>query len=314
MENEEKLALTSSLHTGKQQLVITTQLVRASMNMHHIDEMLTWLANMIVQNLHVQVMQFWANQASSTDQTFVILRTTVCQDTSLPQSIVVNAHVAQVIARLISEQHSATLQPVNSAFSLHQANLFRRYGLNYWFSCFLTSDALLPPPVSDNFFAGNIATPLAMVAVLFWRQLPPQNLVTSALYILEQAVATAKRRGLLLAPVTNVAIQAMRSVNSEQQHPLPPLAELIPQRIRDTEAMRSRSPFTGAVIIPESEARRLYLAIDGRKTVAELAYTTQLSMKDIYAALNVLLTKKHIQLCDQANQPIDGLSFLNNKQ
>jgi hypothetical protein len=35
---------------------------------------------------------------------------------------------------------------------------------------------------------------------------------------------------------------------------LSPLAELIPQRMRDSEAMRAHSPFTSAATIPEGEA------------------------------------------------------------
>ena len=76
--------------------------------------------------------------------------------------------------------------------------------------------------------------------------------------------------------------------------------------------MRAHSPFTSAATIPEGEARRLYLAIDGRKSVAELASITHLKMNEMVAALRILLAQKHIQVCDQVGQPIDGSWVLDN--
>jgi hypothetical protein len=280
------------------------------MNMRHIDEMLTWLASLIVRDLNVQVMQFWANQPSSTNQTSVVLRATASQDRSLPQQVVVNDRITEVVRYLLSEHRGVELRSVNSTFSLHQANLLRRYGLNYCFGHFVSSASLLPPPANDHFSDGEIAIPFAMIGLLFWRELPFQNLLPTAITILEQVVPTAEQRNLLVTPVANAGIQPISSAHWQQQRFLPPLEELIPRRMRNAEAMRTRSPFTSAATMPEGEVRRLYLAIDGRKSVDELAFITQLDMKDMHTALRILLAQKHIRLCDQAGQPVDSSWFL----
>ena len=312
MDNNEKLAQTSFLRTSRQLPVTLTQLLRASMDMHHIDDLLTWLAYLMVRDLNVQVMQFWANQASSTNQTSIVLRATAGQDGSLPQHVVVNAHVAEVVGYLLSAQRGADLQPVNSAFSRYQADLLRRYGINYCFGHFLSSASLLPPLAHSHVSDGDIATPFAMIALLLWRQLPFQSVLPTVITILDKVELAAKQRNLLLPPDDNAGVQPTPLAHLQQQRFLPPLAELIPQRMRDSEAMRAHSPFTSAATIPEGEARRLYLAIDGRKSVTELASITHLNVKEMDTALRILLAQKHIQVCDQVGQPIDSSWFLDN--
>jgi hypothetical protein len=280
--------------------------------MHHIDELLTWLAYLMVRDLNVQLMQFWANQASSTNRTSIVLRATASQDGSLPQQVVVNAHVAEVAGYLLSEHRGADLQPVNSAFSRYQADLLRRYGLNYCFGHFLSNASLLPPLAHSHVSDGEIATPFAMIALLFWRHPPFQSVLPTVITILDKVELAAKQRNLLLPPDAKLGVQQTTSTHAQHQRFLPPLAELIPQRMRDTEAMRAHSPFTGAATIPEGETRRLYLAIDGRKSVAELASITHLMMNEMVAALRILLAQKHIQICDQVGQPIDDSWVLDN--
>ena len=87
--------------------------------------------------------------------------------------------------------------------------------------------------------------------------------------------------------------------------PRPALRELIPRRIPNTETMRSRSPFAPSPITGDERARRLYVAIDGRRTVAELAAMTGLEMKDISQAVRVLLQEHYIELYDAAGQFVE---------
>jgi DNA-binding transcriptional regulator YhcF (GntR family) len=54
------------------------------------------------------------------------------------------------------------------------------------------------------------------------------------------------------------------------------------------------------------EAQRLYQAIDGRKSLAELATLTELNTKDIEKALHQLVTQNLVQVCNKTGQPIDG--------
>jgi DNA-binding response OmpR family regulator len=87
--------------------------------------------------------------------------------------------------------------------------------------------------------------------------------------------------------------------------PRPALGELIPRRIPNTETMRSRSPFALSPITGDERARQLYVAIDGRKTVAALAATTGLETKDLSQVLRVLLQEHYIELYDAAGQLVE---------
>src|SRR6202022_2881126 len=49
-------------------------------------------------------------------------------------------------------------------------------------------------------------------------------------------------------------------------------------------------------IIQDKNARRLYLAIDGRKSIGELASVMQLTTQEFYAALSLLLAQKRVQI------------------
>ena len=306
MDNYEKLASTSFLRANRQLPVTLTQLFRASMEMHHIDEFLTWLAYLMVRDLNVQVMQFWANQASSTNRTSIVLRATAIQDgLLLPPHVVVNARVIEVVGYLLSEQRGAELQHVYGAFSFHQAELLRRYGLNYCFGHFQSNAALIPPLANSHFSEGDISTPFAMIALLFWRQLPFQSILPTVINILDKVEPAAKQRNLLLPSDANIDLQSIPSTNVQHQRSLP-RSELIPRRAPDSEAMRAYSPFTRAAPISNREAQRLYLAIDGRKSLAELAALTQLNAKEMESALRQLVAQNQIQVCDKAGLPING--------
>ena len=309
MDNHEKLAHTSFLRANQQLPVTLTQLLRASVEMNHIDEFLTWLAYLIVRDLNVQVMQFWANQASSANRTSIVLRATAIQDRSLPSHVVLNTRVVEVVEYLINEQRGAELQHVYGAFPSNQADLLRRYGLNYCFGHFQSNASLLPPLANSHSSDGDIATPFAMIALLFWRQIPFQSVLPTVITILDKVELAAKRGNLLLPPDANVGLQSIPSTNMQHQG-FQPLSELIPRRLRDSEAMRAHSPFTRAAPIQEQEAQRLYKAIDGRKSLVELAILTQLNTKDVEKALHQLVTQNLVQVCNKTGQLIDGLWFL----
>jgi len=87
--------------------------------------------------------------------------------------------------------------------------------------------------------------------------------------------------------------------------PRPELAELIPRRVPNTDTMRSKSPFALSPITGDERARRLYVAINGRRTVAELANMTGLEKKDVSHGLRVLLQEHYIELYDAAGQYVE---------
>ena len=309
MDNNEKLAHTSFQRASRQLPITLTQLFRASVEMHHIDEFLTWLAYLMVRDLNVQVMQFWANQASSTNRISIVLRAMAVQDRSLPSHVVVNSRVVEVVEFLLKEQHGAEFQHVYRAFSPHQADLLSRYGLNYCFAHFQSNASLLPPLANSHSSDGDIATPFTMIALLFWRQLPFQSVLPTLSTILDKVESAAKQGNLLLPLDTSVGLQSIPSTDVQHRRVLPS-SELIPRRARDPEAMREYSPFSTSVPIRGREAQRLYLAIDGRKSLAELALLTKLNTKDMETVLHLLVEQNLIQVCDKVGQLINGPWFL----
>ena len=300
MKSDEELARSSLLRgIDNQRLTMSRHLLQTTKNMYHIDELFLWLAQELIQQLHVQVIQIWANQAYRTGLFTLELRTSVLQDTSLSQYIVINQQVAEMARRTYSELRGSTmLQPVGSIFSLHQTTLLRRYGLNYWWAHSLQNNVLLPPASSDP-SPEKIATPLSLLVFVFLRHIPPPGVLPTISRIVEQAIPIARSRGLFLTAAAGTPQQ------------LPPLVELVPHRVRDAEALRSSNPFTSVPVIPDRQARRLYLAIDGQANVLALSASTQLPEKDLLAALKTLLAQNHIQLFDSAGQPVDSSLFLN---
>ena len=69
--------------------------------------------------------------------------------------------------------------------------------------------------------------------------------------------------------------------------------------------MREYSPFSTSISIRGREAQRLYQAIDGRRSLAELAASTRLNTNDMEKALHSLVTQNVVQVCNKAGQPIE---------
>ena len=248
MDNNEKLAHTSFQRASRQLPITLTQLFRASVEMHHIDEFLTWLAYLMVRDLNVQVVQFWANQASSTNRISIVLRAMAVQDRSLPSHVVVNSRVVEVVEFLLKEQHGAEFQHVYRAFSPHQADLLSRYGLNYCFAHFQSNASLLPPLANSHSSDGDIATPFTMIALLFWQQLPFQSVSPTLSTILDKVRNLQQNRETfsLLPLDTSVGLQSIPSTDVQHRRVFSS-SELIPRRARDPEAMREYSPFSTSV-------------------------------------------------------------------
>ena len=305
MDNHEKLAYPSSQRTSQQLPVTMTQLLRASTQMHHIDEFLTWIAQLTTRNLNVQAMQFWANQAHSTKGTSVVLRAMAIQDQSLPPQIVMNARIIEAVEFLLKEQRGAELQHVYGAFVPHQADLLSRYGLNYCFAHFQSNASLLPPSAISHSSDGVIATPFAIIALLFWRHMPYRNSISSVSTILDRVESVAKQGNLLLPPDGNISLQPT-SLNRVPQQRNVAVREFIPRRVQNSAAMREYSPFSTSTPIRGKEAQRLYQAIDGHKSLAELARLTKLDTQNMETALRLLVTQNLIQVCDKTGQPING--------
>ncbi|HEY6540861.1 MAG TPA: response regulator [Ktedonobacteraceae bacterium] len=83
------------------------------------------------------------------------------------------------------------------------------------------------------------------------------------------------------------------------------LSELLPRRVSNQGAMRTNSPFTRAPVIEDEQAHRLYTAIDGRKTLAELSAVTGLENKALTGATRALLKENCIQIYDGAGRLVE---------
>lgn len=286
---------------SRQQMNVITQLFRVMPSMRHIDEVFQWLAYVIAQQFNIQLVQFWTSVTNRTGQRSMQLRTMVHQDPSLPEQVVVNDQIILIAQRVVSEQRNIQPQPTANVFAQYQTLLLRRHGLNYCAGNFLSANVFLPPR-SNTPSQEVMPTLLAMTALLFLRQAPHIDLVPTVGNILEQAVSLGGNRGLLL-PTTNAppfapptpppfTPQAPFAPQTPlPQEALPPLTELIPRRKQDANLLLTSNPFAGAAVISDKQARRLHTAIDGRTNVSVLCNTTGMNIKDVYTALQTLLTQ-----------------------
>jgi hypothetical protein len=307
MANDEDCIHSHRIGPGNQQLVIITQLLQMSVSMRHIDEMFLWLSHIIGQRLNVDVLQFWAYQGHITGRYSAELRAAASQDTLFPLHVVNNTQIAGVIKDVLSQQTGVSPQLVANVFSSHQANLLTRYNLHYWGCSFLSSNILLPPLMSNEPSQGAVSTPLTMAISLFTQPPPPHsNLLSSIKRILEQALSIAKSRGLL-SDVENPSLGNL--ANNRAQPKQLTINELIPHRTQDTQATQADNPFASTVIISDKQTRRLYFAIDEKKSIAKLVDFVKLDQQEFRSALRFLLKHKYIQLHDPNGKPIDSLLF-----
>lgn len=113
----------------------------------------------------------------------------------------------------------------------------------------------------------------------------------------------------LLKPFTaELLIQSVQEVIPKAFLPSPPpppqhpaLLECIPRRVSDQNEMRSSNPFLYSAL-KSGQARQLYSAINGKRTVSDLAAITGLNTKEISGTLRVLLEEHYIQLYDPTGQ------------
>ena len=124
--------------------------------------------------------------------------------------------------------------------------------------------------------------------------------------ILEHALSVAKNRGLVSSAANPVSGNI--AANRAQPKQLT-FNELIPRTTQDVDAMQADNPFAGGVIISDKQARQLYFAIDGKKSIAELADSTRMDQQEVSSALRFLLKQKHIRLHEPSGKAIDSSQF-----
>jgi twitching motility two-component system response regulator PilH len=101
------------------------------------------------------------------------------------------------------------------------------------------------------------------------------------------------------------SIRANFSPTPQESVP-PSLLELMPRRVSNSVAMRTSSPFARTPAIADDQAHQLYAAIDGRRTLAELAAVTGLEAKTVTGAIRALLKEDRIRMYDSAGQLVES--------
>ncbi len=272
--------------------------------MQHIDDMLSWLTGIMAEQLDVQLMQLWSLQGFSDGQMSIILRANACDDKSLPQSIFYNAHLVDVVGNLFTMRQGIALQPVNCFFSPYQTSLFQRYGLNYCYGYFLESEDLLPSPYS---LPEGVATRFTIYALFFMRNIPTPEIITAINQILAQVVPIARQRNLLMMPIVPPSQPKVDTPPSYGPLSLY-LASLIPRRLKDIDAMRASNPFASEVNL-DKNTLRIYQAIDGRKTIAEISSLIKYNDREMAEILKTLSQQKLIEARDRAGNIVDVSQF-----
>jgi hypothetical protein len=292
-------------------LVITSQLYNAAMNMHHIDELFQWLSDVIMQNFDGQGIQFWALQATRTDERIVQLRCMVHREQLFPTQIIANNQVATVASQIIRERLGNGFEKVEKMFPHYQASLLARYGLAYCGYYFLSGDMLLPP--FYNATSGlELPTPFAVAVLHFLRQPASSHALTSINLVLEQAISVAVSHGLFMPKGTTFGKLPSVAANSLGRQPQLRLDDLIPQRIEDANVLKSSNPLSGSIVIADKKARRLFAAIDGQKNLSELRSSLDMDVKEAYQALQILVAQHRIQLFEPGGEQVDRSVFLDN--
>src|SRR5260370_15831933 len=246
MENNQEGMDAHQIDISRQQLAIITQLLQMSVNMRHIDEMFLWLSHTIGQRLNIDVLQLWSYQAHTSGQYSAELRVTASQNTLFPLQVVNNEQVAEIVRDLFTQQSGVSPQSVTSVFSLPQADLLTRYDLHYWACLFISSNALLPPLMSNDLSHEAISSPLAMVVSLFTQQVLNPDLLPAIKHILEHALSIAKNRGLL----SSVAkLSPGNSINNRVQLQQLRRDEPITRSKQNIQAMQANNPLANATPI-----------------------------------------------------------------
>jgi hypothetical protein len=144
-----------------------------------------------------------------------------------------------------------------------------------------------------------------MAVLLLVRQSPTQDFLSALHSMLQNAFSLALDRGLLFPYPTNTNFSVSPVSHTNPEPLLSFIASLIPHRIEDVTS----SPLASAGADLDQPTRRFYAAINGRRNVAELATIAQLDVKQVYRALQTLVTQRRIKLCEPGGRLVDSSSL-----
>lgn len=99
-------------------------------------------------------------------------------------------------------------------------------------------------------------------------------------------------------------------ITTPEKYTQPDVHTLIPYRSHEEDLLWVSSPFSSSAVISNKVVRRLYAAIDGHKTVSELARITQLDLPETLRLLKTLWDQRRIAFTDQEGHPLEQLPSL----
>ena len=112
------------------------------------------------------------------------------------------------------------------------------------------------------------------------------------------------------SPFAHTSAMKAHSLDQLSENVPPALSNLLPRRMSSQSAMRANSPFAHNPTITDKQVEQFYRAIDGKRTLAELAAVTGLEARAVTRATHVLLKEHCIQIYDATGQlvemPLEG--------
>jgi hypothetical protein len=290
-------------------LAVFTQLRQAIEAMDHPEEMFQWLCSMILQRFDVPIVQLWTCENGWTDQPSAQLWAMTSQNPSQPLQVL-SEKAAVTVERISKGPRISSPLPVERVFPAYLASLLKRYGLSFCVYCLSNKNVDFAPEVYVPSYE-RVTTGFTFIVLLLLQQYPQQDLVSAITIILEQALAIAENRRLLL-PVTTASGQLSAAQEALVQGTPPALPVLIIRKKQNAGLMLSSNPFASSVTIKDKQALRLYEAIDGHTPVSGLCNTTGMTLKEAQMALQTLLGLQCIEIYTPEGWPVDTTLLFKN--
>jgi hypothetical protein len=290
-------------------LAVFTQLRQAIEAMHSPEEMFRWLSSMMMQRFDAPIVQVWTCENGWTGQPSARLRAMASQNPSQPIQAL-SEKAADTVERISKGQRITSPVPVERIFPAYLASLLKRYGLGVCLYCVNSKNVDLAPE-GNALLQNRTSTGLTFIVLLLLSQYPQQDLASAVTIILEQALAIAENRHLLL-PVTATPGQIPAIQQAPAQGTPPALPGLIIRKKQNAGFMLSSNPFASSVTITDKQALRLFEATDGHTPVAELSGLTGMTLQEIQMALRTLLGLQCVEIYTPEGWPVDtSLLFKN---
>jgi hypothetical protein len=249
----------------------------------------------------------------------------ISADGSLPEHVITNHHIAEFVTRQFGAQRSYPLQSVNMLFSGYPASTLLRYGLNYVTSYYFHGPVTLLPPDRNAPPELNRPVPFTVAVVLFQHEKRFGDLLSALQFILPQVVLAAKNRGLLpdaqatptpplrqeaTGPASQQRSQLASNGPASQQISQMDFWQLIPRRHGEDELLMSSNPFARSVDLPDKQTRRIYGAIDGKRSIGEITRTTKMDAQEAVDALRKLIVQRRVELYEPGGKLVNPSHFL----